>query len=539
MKRLSSTFPNMSFHRQLLLIFSIGITLLAIIASLTTAWVTSRQVRTLLITEGLQVTDNLAEQSILALLYDSGENAMDAVRTTLAFPAIKQVTIFNAAHQVILEQGEGEEHYPVLPEDSFKEPDGNARLATELPGEWHFMAPVYTPGNTASEADALFTAPASKRELLGYVYVIMHKDTLRDIQAATFTNNMAIALGIAAILMLVLNTSLTRLTRPLHTLSRLMGHAENGAQEVYAELHGPQEVAHIASAFNTMMASIAERDTRLREQNLQLETEVSLRTRELVQARDAALEASRHKSEFLSNISHELRTPLQSIIGYTDVLIETLEDEHDEQLLGDLERVMRNAQHLLSLIDTILALAKIEAGRMELNIERVELRQLLDQAEDTVAPLMKTNNNRLQTSLEESEHTLEIDAGKILQVILNLLSNALKFTRDGEVFMRVRHSKSELVIGIEDTGIGISAEQQSIIFDPFRQVDGSSTRHFQGTGLGLSITQRFCQLMGGTIRVDSELGHGATFTVTIPLPLRTTNSKYGTSLDNPVRAIRT
>ncbi len=537
MKRLSATSSTMSFHRQLLLIFSVGITLLAVIASLTTAWVTSRQVRTLLITEGLQITENLAEQSILALLYDSGENAVDAVRTTLAFPAIKQVTIFNAAHQAILEQGE--KHFPALPDNIFKESDRRARLIAELPGEWRFLAPVYTPENTEAEAGALFSAPASKRELLGHVYVIMHKDTLRDIQAATFTNNMAIALGIAAILMLVLSASLTRLTRPLHSLSRLMGHAENGAKDVYAEVHGPQEVAHIASAFNTMMASIAERDARLREQNLRLETEVSLRTRELVQARDTALEASRHKSEFLSNISHELRTPLQSIIGYTDVLIETLEDEHNGQSSSDLERIMRNAQHLLSLIDTILALAKIEAGRMELNIERVELRQLLAQAEETVAPLMKANNNRLQTRLEESENTLEIDAGKTLQIILNLLSNAMKFTRDGEVLMRARHSTSELVISIEDTGIGISPEQQSIIFDPFRQVDGSSTRHFQGTGLGLSITQRFCQLMGGTIRVDSELGRGTIFTVTIPLPLRTIDSTHGTSLDNPVRAIRT
>jgi len=527
----------MSFHRQLLMIFSIGITLLAIIASITTAWVTSRQVRALLITEGLQVTENLAEQSVLALLYDSGENAQDAVRTTLAFPAIKQVTIFNAQHQAILEQGE--EHSPALPDTIFKASTAKAHLVREMTGEWHFMAPVYTPENSESEVDALFAAPASKQELLGHVYVIMHKDTLRDIQAATFTNNMAIALGITAILMLVLNTSLTRLTRPLHTLSTLMGHAENGAKNVYAELRGPQEVVHIASAFNTMMASIAERDTRLRQQNLQLETEVSLRTHELVQARDAALEASRHKSEFLSNISHELRTPLQSIIGYTDVLIETLEDEHNEQSMADLERVMRNAQHLLSLIDTILALAKIEAGRMELNIERVELRRLLDQAEETVAPLVKTNNNSLQTSLEESETTLEIDPGKTLQVILNLLSNALKFTRDGEVFMRVRHSPSELVIRIEDTGLGISAEQQSIIFDPFRQVDGSSTRHFQGTGLGLSITQRFCQLMGGTVRVASELGHGAIFTVTIPLPLQTTDSNHGTSRDDSVQTIRT
>jgi len=522
MKRLFATSPTMSFHRQLLLIFSIGILLLAVIASITTAWVTSRQVRTLLIAEGLQVTENLAKQSVLALLYDSGENAMDAVRATLAFPDIKQVTIFNAVNQAILEQGEG--HFPVLPDNTFQEPDGKTRLVAEPSEEWHFMAPVYTPGITESEVDVLFSAPESKPELLGHVYVIMRKDTLRDIQAATFTNNMAIALGIAAILMLVLNASLTRLTRPLHTLSRLMGHAENGAKNVYAELHGPQEVAHIASAFNTMMASIAERDTRLREQNLQLETEVSLRTRELVQARDAALEASRHKSEFLANISHELRTPLQSIIGYTDVLIETLEDGSNEQSLGDLECVMRNAQQLLSLIDTILALAKIEAGRMELNIEQVDLQQLLAQAEETVAPLMSANNNRLQISLEEDEHPLEIDAGKTLQVILNLLSNALKFTRDGEVFIRARHRNSELVISVEDTGIGISTEQQSIIFDPFRQVDGSSTRHFQGTGLGLSITQRFCQRMGGSIRVDSELGHGATFTVTIPLPLQTIDS---------------
>ena len=163
MKRPTTTIPTMSLHRQLLLIFSIGITLLAVAASITTAWVTSRQVRTVLISEGLQVTGNLAEQSVLALLYDSGENATDAVRTTLAFPAVIQVTIFNAEHQSILERGGASHNIPL--DDTFLATDGQAQLVTETPREWHFIAPVYTPENTRPGMDILFPEPVSKREL--------------------------------------------------------------------------------------------------------------------------------------------------------------------------------------------------------------------------------------------------------------------------------------------------------------------------------------------------------------------------------------
>ena len=512
---MTSTVPlsltRTSFHRQLLLIFSVGIIFLALVASVTTAWVTSQQVRTLLVTEGLQVTENLAEQSVLALLYDSGDNALDAARTTLSFPAIQRVTIFNARHQPILAQQKSKT--PGLGLEQLQWVQGGAALIEETARAWHFMAPVYV------EADPLPAALATERELLGHVYVVMHKDTLYEIQTATFINNIAIAVFIAAILLLLLNLSLTRLTDPLHTLSRLMEQAQQGKTEVYARVHGPQEVTQIAAAFNTMMESLAERDKRLREHNLRLESEVSLRTRELVQTRDAALAASRHKSEFLANISHELRTPLQSIIGYTDVVIENMEDEGQDIYLADLERVLHNAYHLLSLIDGTLALAKIEAGRMELDIQDVNLETVLAQAEETIKPLMKANNNRLETQLDSNGNMLRIDAGKLLQILLNLLSNAAKFTHDGEVTMHVKHSNLVLVIDIEDTGIGIGMEQQAIIFDPFQQGDGSVTRNFQGTGLGLSITHRFCQLMGGDIRVVSTPGQGATFTVTIPLPV--------------------
>ena len=500
-----------SFHRQLLLIFSVGIIFLALVASITTAWVTSQQVRTLLVTEGLQVTENLAEQSVLALLYDSGDNALDAARTTLSFPAIQHVTIFNTRHQPILEQQKSKA--PGLELEQLQWTEGGAALIEETPKAWHFMAPVYV------EADPLPAAPSAVRELLGHVYVVMHKETLHEIQTTTFINNITIAVIIAAILLLLLNMSLTRLTDPLHTLSRLMEQARQGETEVYARVHGPQEVTQIAAAFNTMMESLAERDRRLREHNLQLESEVSLRTRELVLARDAALAASRHKSEFLANISHELRTPLQSIIGYTDVVIESMEEEDQGTYLADLERVLHNAHHLLSLIDGTLALAKIEAGRMDLDIQEANLEAVLAQAQETIKPLIEANNNCLETQLESNGETLRIDAGKLLQILLNLLSNAAKFTHDGNIIMHVRHSVQVLVIDIEDTGIGIGMEQQAIIFDPFRQGDGSVTRDFQGTGLGLSITQRFCQLMGGEISVVSRPEHGATFTVTIPLPV--------------------
>lgn len=241
-------------------------------------------------------------------------------------------------------------------------------------------------------------------------------------------------------------------------------------------------------------------------------------------AKRKAEDASQAKSEFLSLMSHELRTPLQAIIGYTEVVIEELKLADDEHHVRDLTRVIANSERLLKLINSVLDLAKIESGRMDLDLTEVKLSSLVDEALATVAPLLEQNAIRLHLDVDDGEFLPKADPEKLLHILINLLGNAIKFAPNGQVRIKAYHQPKRIFISISDSGIGISAEQQANIFDPFKQADSGTTRKFQGSGLGLSITRQLCELMGGTIRVESELGAGAKFIVELPLPINPTPS---------------
>lgn len=241
-------------------------------------------------------------------------------------------------------------------------------------------------------------------------------------------------------------------------------------------------------------------------------------------AKRKAEDASKAKSEFLSLMSHELRTPLQAIIGYTEVVIEELKLADDEHHVRDLTRVIANSERLLKLINSVLDLAKIESGRMDLDLTEVKLSSLVDEALATVAPLLEQNAIRLHLDVDDGEFLPKADPEKLLHILINLLGNAIKFAPNGQVRIKAYHQPKRIFISISDSGIGISAEQQANIFDPFKQADSGTTRKFQGSGLGLSITRQLCELMGGTIRVESELGDGAKFIVELPLPINPTPS---------------
>jgi two-component system sensor histidine kinase BarA len=510
-------YRDASFRRQLLTTFSIGLFALAVTASVTTAWYASKQAQALLVAQGLQVTGSLARQSVLALLYGSGDNAKDSVAATLSFPDVRQVAIFDRSGKPLLVRGEG---MPSGLAESLAEGGEQPVLAQETSDAWHFAAPVYAHRKGSDEGESPFAGTPPQPEWLGYVCVGMGKDTLRAMQTSIFVNNIAISLGFALALIGLLNLGIRRLTRPLYNLAGVMQKAEEGEKGTYDTVGGPTEVAHMAQAFNSMMAALEERDRRLRERKEILESEVALRTHELVQARDAAIMASRHKSEFLANMSHELRTPMNAIIGYTEMVIEDLELEGREEMLQDLRRVLRAAQHLLDLINHILDLAKIEAGRMEIHLEATDLNAVVKQVAETIRPMMLKNRNHMEVAVEGASSELHVDSGKLLQILLNLLSNAAKFTHAGLVRVKLQVSDALLSIAVADNGIGMAPEQQTQIFEEFRQVDMSSTRNYEGTGLGLTITKRFCELLGGTIAVESEPAKGSTFTVHIPLPVQ-------------------
>lgn len=246
--------------------------------------------------------------------------------------------------------------------------------------------------------------------------------------------------------------------------------------------------------------------------------EIEIRNRELAVARDAALAASRLKSEFVATMSHELRTPLNAVIGYSELLMESAEDTGNKEAVPDLEKIRGAGQHLLELISGILDFSKIEAGQMQLDLGWCEIQPLLANVCDTVSPMATARGNQLRIVGADENLTLWTDATKLRQGLLNLVSNACKFTQNGTVSIGVSSPDVENYVefSVSDTGIGISQEQMATLFQPFTQADASTARKYGGTGLGLAITKRICEMLGGSISITSEPGKGSTFAIRLP-----------------------
>jgi signal transduction histidine kinase/DNA-binding response OmpR family regulator len=277
--------------------------------------------------------------------------------------------------------------------------------------------------------------------------------------------------------------------------------------------------AHKDSEIQQKSDEIFMMNQELRQLNEHLEELVAIRTEQLEKAHNEAIQANLIKSQFLANMSHELRTPLNAIIGYSEMLQEEAEELGEEVFAQDLAKISKAGNHLLALINDILDISKIEAGKMELHPETYSLRDLIMDVMTTIRPLVEGKGNKLQTICEE-EGDITADVTKLRQILINLLSNANKFTDYGsimfEVYKESRDHHSGYCFRVQDTGIGMTPDQLDKLFQPFTQADASTTRKYGGTGLGLAISQRFSQIMGGEIQVESEFGAGSTFTCWLP-----------------------
>ena len=303
---------------------------------------------------------------------------------------------------------------------------------------------------------------------------------------------------------------------------------------VRAQKTTDDEVGALIEAFNEMLAVIQQRDAELQHAhdmlevyNENLERKVEERTAELVrataaahEARTTAEDANRIKSAFLANMSHELRTPLNAIIGYSEMLQEDARDMGEEHFVADLQKIHSAGKHLLGLINDVLDISKIEAGKMDLFLETIDVAAMIEDVASTIKLLVEKDGNTLHVDCEENLGPMRADATKVRQALFNLLSNAGKFTDKGSIFLQVLRERGRgagnFVFRVRDTGIGMTTEQINKLFKAFAQADASTTRKYGGSGLGLAITRHFCQMMGGDVTVESEPGKGSTFTIRLP-----------------------
>ncbi len=285
-------------------------------------------------------------------------------------------------------------------------------------------------------------------------------------------------------------------------------------------LHRPE---HKLKAFEAGGVDYVEKPFQEQELLARVNTHIELyRLRQdLEKAKEVAETASRTKSQFLANMSHELRTPMNAIIGYAEMLKEDAQELGVPECVSDLDRVVASGKHLLTLINDILDLSKIEAGKMELYLETINVDQLLQEIEATVQPLIANKSNQLLVRHLNSLGNIEADLTKTRQILLNLLGNAAKFTEQGTIRLEAMRKEVNrhqwIYVRVSDDGIGMTAEQQKKLFQPFTQVDASTTRRFGGTGLGLTIVKKFIDMMGGSISVSSTFGQGSAFTIHLPV----------------------
>ena len=340
---------------------------------------------------------------------------------------------------------------------------------------------------------------------LGLVEMVVTNRSLSDIVRETL-GTIALLFSVCMVLSLLIARSLRAMVfSPIDRLVGAMQQLRNSGDYTMRlpEEHDP-DFAVISTSFNEMLTKIESGNVELRDN-----------ANDLREARDAAESANLAKSQFLANMSHELRTPLNAILGYSEVLREELTHAKMERSLEDVRWVHTSAQQLLELINGILDLSKIEAGRMDVDVHEFEIARILRDVEKMLVPMAQRNQSEISLSLADNLGKANTDSSKLRQILLNLGSNACKFTQEGQIILAARREEGELVFTVTDTGIGISEEDQEKLFKPFSQADQSTTRQFGGTGLGLAITALFADLLGGTVTVESKPGVGSCFTVRI------------------------
>ena len=500
-----------SIRKKLVLLFTVNVTV-ALALSCLIFWICMAiSYRATLVAEEMATAQIVADNSVSALTFDDGKAATETLNSLRSESRIVRACMYNKNGALFA---------------SYQRDSGFAQCPATMQNQGiHFTLRslnICHPVLLDNEVSGLLLLQVSLQE--------MYLGLLR------FGALSLLVLVAIAMLTLLLSFRLQMLISDpiLHLTSVANLVSSNGNYAVRALRSSDDETGVLIRQFNAMMEQIHQRDLKLKRAQDELEERVEQRTRQLrreiaereviqqslLNAKLQAEESSRAKSAFLANMSHELRTPLNAILGYSEMLEEDAEERSDQNAASDLRKIQSAGRHLLSLISDILDLSKIEAGKVELAMESAAVEMIVSEVSATIHPLARKQGNTFSVEVEDPSARVRVDVIKFRQALLNLLSNACKFTVNGKVTLRI-HSALEggrqcTLWEVEDTGIGIARCDQEKLFSAFTQVDSSATRRHGGTGLGLAISQKLVEMMGGWISVDSEPDLGSTFCIHLP-----------------------
>ncbi len=492
---------KLSLSKKIMGLILLSSMLALLFSSLAFLWVAWFSLRDSVKLDAIGLADAIGSNCTAALLFNDSSSAREIITALASDPRILQAVLYKKNHAVLA---------------SYHKNDSRvSRISPPSQSEAVYFQ---------RESLLVFRDISMDRERVGRIYIRISLDSLYSLFVKVILITVAILAGVLFLTYFIASRLQSLVSKPVLDLARTVKSiSKHRNYNIRAPKTVQDEVGDLIDGFNEMLKQIQERDENLRRhsENLALRSEeVSAINAQLSSAIEKAEQASKAKSEFLAKMSHEFRTPLNAIIGYSELLREEMEEIHQQIYLTDLDRIHTAAKHLLALINDILDLTKIEAGKMDLHIESFNVRQILDEVLSTMRDLVQKNGNQLIVEYVNDPGIMASDPVKLRQILLNLIGNSGKFTSQGRVELHLCRFKKNganwVCIQVKDTGIGISAEDQKKLFQTFTQADGSTTRKYGGTGLGLAISQRFVHMMGGQITVESTPGKGSTFELQLP-----------------------